>query len=297
MKKTILLAFCSILSFMVFGQATTANQKYLKPDAKPCELRHSFYLKSFTNGGGIEVSGIEQQVKDYLKTKPQENKLWYQQPFYVLTENEADAQVIISATYFMKNTVTEETKKVYKKEMPYAVYFKEHTSAAEVIAKFEYTDGTPTKIDTIEIEHVSKELPWKSFSTVAEIEEKTKQSLAYAIKKEKVDAENKEVRIIFPKVKIKDKALKEEYDNLQSLLKNNQFIEAGQLCKKVYESAKSPEASAALGLCYELVGNYPKAEELIKPLKDFHMISRMRKNMKLLEFARSIGYEPEFIDF
>lgn len=292
-----LLVFGVIINIVVIAQATTAYQSYLKSEAKKGIYRHLYYIKSFNNEGKIAVPEIEKkvlEVSDYASSK---TKLWYRKPFYVQTNNESEAQLIIAASYQINETITEDDKKVYKREMPYTVYFKKHTSSAKVIVHYNYTDGSPSIIDTIKIEHVSKELPWKSFKKPSELELKTKNSLEHAIPKGSVPMETKEVRIIFPKVKIKDKILKEEYAGIQKLLKDNKFVEAGQLCKKVYESRKSPEASAALGLCYELVGNYPKAEEYIKPLKDFHMLSRIRKNMKLVKFAKSIGYEPEFIEF
>ncbi len=296
MKRYTLFILTILFNFMAFGQATTAVQKYLKTDAKIGLFRHTYCIKSFANIGNIKAIEAEKKA---LEVAPQSNsdKLWFQQPFYIKVEPESEAQLAISAEYKINETVSEIDKKVYKKEMPYVVYFDKHTSSAEVIVHYDYSDGTPSVIDTVKIEHVSRELPWKSFKTVSEIEEATQKSLLNAISVESVPIQSREVRIIFPKVKIKDKVLKEEYSNIQKLLKTNQFVKAGQLCKRIYQSKSSPEASAALGLCYELVGNYPKAEEYIKPLKDFHMLSRIRKHMKLVEFANSIGYNPEFIDF
>lgn len=297
MKKTILFTISILFSLTVFSQATTAYQKYLKPEAKKGLFRHTYFIKSFENKGEIAAPEAEQKVLQFKKHTPSETKFWYQEPFYIQVENESEAQLVINASYKINATKTEEDRQEYRREMPYVVYFKKHTSSAEVIVNYSYTDGSPEVVDTVKIEHVSKELPWKSYKTPAEIEQYTNNSLANSIEKGSIPMENKEVRIIFPKVKIKDKALKAEYADIQKLLKNNKFIEAGQLCKRIYQSKESPEASAAIGLCYELVGNYPKAEEYIKPLKDFHMLSRIRKNMKLVDFAQSIGYNPEFIEF
>ena len=69
----------------------------------------------------------------------------------------------------------------------------------------------------------------------------------------------------------------------KDLLKKGEYEKAGVLCKKVNDAVNSPETSAMVGICYELVGNYPKANEYYKPFNDFHVKTRMKKSMKLLE--------------
>mgnify|MGYP002277566308 CR=1 FL=1 len=298
MNKIILLVL-TLFNITAFGQATVGHKAYLKANIQKGKYRHLYYVQSFTNSGDKIVDNIEEKVKKRYNKKQTLNKYWFLQPFYIPADNAEEAQVVISATYKINPSKTEATKKVYTYlEMPYSVYFEKYTSSAQVIIHYDYKDKSPSVIDTIKIEHTYKNLPWYPKSTLEKLEKNTKEDLLYAIKKPVKATNYKDVSIIFPKIKIKDKSLKEEYSQVQKLLKAEKYTEAGKICKKVYNNyPKSLEASAAVGLCYELIGNYPKAEKYTKPLKNFHIISRMRKNMKLLEFANSIGFTPEFIDF
>jgi len=214
-------------------------------------------------------------------------------------KGEAKSFLNVDYSYSRGSKVTEvrQKEKSGNPRLPYFVVTKVNFVELEVVLTLDYADGSPTVYDTIYYEKQSKIIPGKKYYTIEALDEYAMMNLSNALNGQLDFVKSKEVQFVFPKVKIKDKELKAAYKQVKDLLKDGQLKEAGKIAKQVYEAEKKPEQAQALGLCYELVGNYPKAAEMFKIQSDFHINVRMKKDMRMLEFAESIGYKPDFVEF
>ena len=269
--------------------------------AKSHFKKSKYYLKSFTNKGETSNKDLEETVDKYLRklnSKVSKDALWLNKPWIVPVESDSEADIILSGEYlYTSNSTVGEM--VYKEKtgnpkLPYFVTNTENVVDLKIVFTFEYKDGSPTQTDTINIVKKSIKAPGKPFIPLGELEEKVTNHSNSKLHYYTSIRSGKKVALNFPKVKIKDKALKTEYASIKKLYKEGEYIEAGKVVKKVYEAQKTPELAHALGICYELIGNYPKAAEYYKIKTDFHANVRMKQNMALLDYVKSLGYEPEF---
>ena len=89
----------------------------------------------------------------------------------------------------------------------------------------------------------------------------------------------------FQKVKTKDKTLKEELKGASDMLAAGEIYKLGSLYKRIYEADKTNKSAAFnLAMCYELIGNYPKAQEYYSVMPDFHANVRMKENNLLSNY-------------
>ncbi len=237
------------------------------------------YLESFINKGQKPSDIVEKTVQKHFKYNEKSddtNMCWVQKSWLTPVAQKSEADIIISGEYELISTTTAENKS---------------KATFTVIFTFNYTNGSPVKKDTIKINqsYTDQNLPLEKVED--NVSNRMKNRIAYYTRM----VSSKKVNINFPKVKIKDKALKEEYATIKELMKKGEYVKVGKIVKKLYQTQKSPELALILGICYEILGNYPKADEYYKIKPDFHAKVRMKNNMKILTFAKSIGYEPEYI--
>lgn len=265
----------------------------------------NFYLESLNNIGGATSSEVEKIINNTFAAKGEEensgNVRWFYDRWLKSIPNKEEAASYIKIDYSYANGA--EVKEILLKEksgnprLPYFLTTKINFVDIQVILTINYADGSPTAYDTINIYKESKLIPGKKYKSVETLNEWGLQQLKWRIDDQINFVNPEEVQFVFPKVKIKDKALKAKYKEVKVYLKNGDYQKAGAIVKRVYEAEQKPEQAQALGLCYELIGNYPKAAEMYKISSDFHIKVRMKKNMKMLKFAKSMGYEPQFMDF
>lgn len=300
MRYILILLVCHLVSIVAIAQSVEVRKYYLESGYETYKpMRHKFYLKSFVNKGSEKHEHTEQYIQKYFKDgslcNEATNEIWLHQGLFCAVANESEADVVISGIYkYTSGATVFEKRMTEKSETIRLPYFEDLTkNAAEltIVMSFSYKDGTPLVTDTIEITKASEK------KSLGELEEDIDKAVKYKIAYYRDAVEVKNQYINLPKVKIKDKALKEEFATVKGLLKDGELVQAGTICKKVHNIVNSPASSVMLGICYELVGNYPKANEYYKAQPDFHIKARMNKSMKLLEYAKSIGYEPEFIEF
>lgn len=300
MRYTILLLVCHFVSIIAMAQSVEVRKYYLESNHETYKpMRHKFYFKSFDNKGKVKHEKTEQYIQEYFKDKSicnnTSNKNWLKQELFCSLSSESEADVVVSGTYsytcganVFEKRMTEKTGTA---RLPYFEDMTKNAADLKIILSFSYKDGTPSVTDTISITKASEK---KSLGELeADIDKAVKFKIAYYF--DATDAKSQYINL--PKVKIKDKALKEEFASVKGLLKNGEYVKAGVICKKVNGIVNSPASSVMVGICYELLGNYPKANEYYKSVNDFHIKSRMKKSMKLLNYAESIGYTPEFVEF
>ncbi len=304
MKKTtiisVLFVCISTISALAQSVVTTCVSLDQEAIANSKFTSSKYYFKSFSRSGEKAFPELDKKIEEKLMHPAPKETYWMYKSWINPVVDEADADYTISGEYFYTSgTVVGET--VYKEKtavhpIPYFVTAKEHRADIDVIFTFKYKDGTVQK-DTLSDHRKSVEKPGKSYYSTEKLELQLRDMILAKVSGYKSLVDYKEVAINFPKIKIKNKALKAEYDGIKPLLKEGEYTQAGAIVKKIYEAEKTPELSQAVGICYELVGNYDKAAEYYKAMPDFHIKVRMKNNIAVLDYAKSIGYEPEFIEF
>lgn len=165
-----------------------------------------------------------------------------------------------------------------------------------MVFEFKYSDGNVVT-DTAYKEFVSEKKDGKGLVSLDAQKGKTRKFLERELsdltKVVGVDL----IWYKFPKVKVKDKALKTEYKGAKDLLKENKIKELGKLYKKIYETTQAKEAAKCIAMCYEILGNYPKAEEYHQKMPDFATKTRMKQNMEVFNYLKEMGCELELAEF
>ncbi|MCT4589073.1 MAG: hypothetical protein N4A71_14720 [Carboxylicivirga sp.] len=307
MKRLILLALIIPCFSVLLVNAQSVQVYKVSLDEKKIANTHftktKYYLKSFKNTCSQQNKTLEETVEEYLKKSHwsvDEKKPWINQPWILPLENESDADIILSGTYNYTCKAIE-GESVYKEKigtqrLPYFVTSIENKVDLDIVFTFDYKDGSPSQTDTLSWHKKSLRAPGKKFTPLDELEQDVTK---YAVSKIKFYTNLKssdKVVLNFPKVKFKDKALKTKYASIKTLYKERKYLDAANLINSLYQQQPSPDLAHALAISYELIGNFPKAAEYYKIKTDFHANVRMKQNNKLLDYAKSLGYEPTFID-
>ncbi len=288
------------------AQSVSTTQLTLAPEkaATTCFTKSKYYFKSFSRVGEKALPALEEAIEKNLVSTTaakENNDYWMYKDWAYSVADESQADYTIFGEYNYNSGITigeglySETQG--KVRLPYFIRTKENRADLDVIFTFDYKDDSPRRKDTLSVHKKSMEIPGKKFYHVEQLEAQLEDMMRAKVNDYKALINAKEVQINFPKVKIKDKSLKTEYATINKLLKDGEYEKAGRIVKKVYEANNTPELSQALGICYELVGNYPQATKYYKALPNFHIRVRMKKNMAMLKQAKAMGYAPEFIEF
>ncbi len=308
MKNIITIAIILLATTIIEAQQADYYSYKLK---NTTPLKAKVYYNSLPNSSNNNDINVDSILYDYLKhfinkeylgtKKAKNSNVWLTSPLFSFAKTESEADVVISGSYSLdKNTeVVEklmfETSSSYNSPIPYFEIESTNKVSLNIILNFKYSNNT--LVDTISLTFESKRKPKYKQKTIDELVLKCANSLNHALYNEFAFIERKAHNYKFLKVKIKDKALKEEYKSAKELLKNGDIANLGNFYKRVYESANTKEAAYCLGICYELIGNYPKAQEYYKQLPDFHTKTRMKNSMKLFNYLKEIDIEPQLIDF
>jgi len=308
MKNIITLAL--ILLTITIAEAQQADYySYNLENTTP--LRAKVYYNSLINISKNSDINVDSILYNYLdrfiskkytgNTKARNSNIWLTSPLFSMTNNKSDADVIVSGSYSLNKNIEAveklmfETSSSYNTPIPYFEIESTNEANLDIILNFKYSNNT--LVDTISIAHKSKRKPGAKQKTIDELVSKCNKSLKLAFYNEFNFIERKAHNYRFPKVKIKDKTLKEEYKNAKDLLKNGDITKLGNFYKHVYEEGKTKEAAYCLGICYELIGNFPQAQEYYKQLPDFHTKTRMKNSMKLYNYLQEIGIKLQLIEF
>jgi len=308
MNKLLSLFIIIISSILVQAQQAEYYSYTLK-NITP--LRSKIFYKPLNNTGINNDINIDSIVYHYIENlanktygsskKAMNSNLWLLSPLFSMTENENEADVIIDGTYHLDKVIQSTEKLLYESSSNFASpipYFEiESINMVDlnIILNYKYKNNIVT--ETIFIAHESKRSHRAKQKTINELVLKCNKSLKLSLY-DKFDFINRKVHYYkFPKVKIKDKVLKEEYKNAKDLLKNGDIIKLGNFYKRVYNNNKTKEAAYCLGACYELIGNFPKAQEYYKQMPDFHTKTRMKNSMLLYDYLLEIGTKLQLQEF
>lgn len=310
MKKYFLLGAMLFFVSALFGQQAEFYRFKLKNESP---LRHKIYVEPFVNKGNNNDIDVNKIVTERFSTpfsysikgdkKTRNVNAWSHQKRFVPVDNPNDADVIISGTY-LYNKGTETKEKLYKEKsgayachIPFSEPLTSNRSELTAIFKFQYKDNTSVT-DTIHILNESQGGTGKVFKSVAELEEKSKSYFKSRMFRKYIGVVSMDDQWYkFKKIKIKDKALKEEFKSANQLIKEGKIKELGALYKKIYKVNPSKEVAHCIGMCYELLGNYPKALEYYKQLPDFIVKVRMKEQMKVFNYLQKMGMDLTIEEF
>ena len=282
----------------LFAQKEEFNIAYLKHQT--LLKGPTIYFEALENRGTQDFVRINERLQELVdeltkagSDKPNSNRLVYGGLFEKSTGKE-NAAVVLSGYYQAKSGSDRdeiallETGNNIGSPLPYFEWRTTNSANLLVMLTFTYADGTMRQ-DSLWIEESSVQRAGKKLLSVKTLEESVAKQFknAYEYHFNFIDVERR--WLDFPSVKVNDKALKAEYKEAKDLIKSYKIIELGRLYKKLYEAENTDEAAIGLGLCYEILGNYPAAAELFEGRSDFHIKTRIRKEMALYDYLVEIG--------
>lgn len=266
-------------------------------------------LKNTSQQTGINVDSIvfakiSRHTTSYCRLINNDKSLntWISKPLFSFTENKDEADVIVSGNYSIDkiNSATEilkyESSSDFASPIPYFEVENINSVEVKVFTNYLYSDNSTFSDTTIITKKVIRN-PKAEFKSIDELLVESQEDLISKIRSKYNIFDLNKHNYKFPKVKVGSNDLKTEYKNAKDLLKADDIMKLGNLYKRIYEDKKSKEAAYCLGICYELIGNYPKAQEYYKQMPDFHTKTRMKNSMILFDYLNEIGVETSVIDF
>lgn len=279
-----------ILFWFVAGTLAVSAQSFKAFKMKPAKLywgEYNIYFDGFTNSGDAEFDDCTKAFQEvFTKQYSWPNNM------YNVVESKDEADIVVSGSYKFTPDEIMEIKEKLKTEsgtrfpLKYTVNSYRQVNRVDFTLDIKVSDIAGKELESYQLNDsiVSKassevKLPRIGFS-IEQLKEKMLKRTPNTIHN-RYYIRKSEVWVKFMKVKIKDKALKEEFQLVKDYLNDGDFMAAGKIYKKIYESGKSPEAAFNTAMCYEFVGDYAKAAEFYKIKFDFASKLRMKENMNI----------------
>jgi len=261
-------------------------------------LKAKIMLRELKNTGEeseIDINTIfAEKVKEIAQytytgnSKTHSANVWLMKPILSFTNNIDEADVVISGNYQLKKSSFSQEKLMYESSTKYSTpipyYEAQTTNKVEMTLEINYQYKQSSFQDTIRICKEVKRKPKKKFKSLIQLQNECLKTLDKELYSKLSFIERNKHFYKFPKLKIKNKALKDEFKNATTLLETGEVLKLGNLYQRIYNDKPSKEAALCLGICYELIGNYPKASEYYKQNPDFHTKVRMKNSMKLYDY-------------
>jgi len=260
----------------------------------------TIFFEALENRGSQEFVGVNERLQELVDKRteaisdnPNRNRLVLGDLFTKAADKES-AAVVISG-YYQAGSGSDrnelalfETGANMGNPIPYFEWRITNRATLEVVLTFSYADGSMEQ-DSLWIDESSEQRAGRKLKSVKDLEK----TVASRFENAYYDLFNfigMESRWLdFPSVKVKDKALKAEYKEARDLIKSHDIVKLGRLYKKLYEAENTDEAAVGLGICYEILGNYPAAALLFEGRSDFHIKARLKKEIALYDYLVEIG--------
>lgn len=259
------------------------------------------FAKSMTRILNKEKLGIKSDVKCFNP--------WYTTKLYKTSDGESQADFIVSGTYAIngeesntsKVNAAKEKQEGLSKPAPYYYFSYTATSKASITGKFSVTKkggnvvletplkGNKSKSNTGYLEKKSVPSASKFASSLSKAQIDAYQGMFSAVLVEK--------NYKFKNVKTKDKEFKKELKTnikaIKNQLKANNLHEAAKLYIELEAKEKSENLAYNIGMCYELIGNFTKAQEYYNSAADKGAIKDINELIKLKATFESLGLKVE----
>jgi hypothetical protein len=301
MKKTLL--FLSLILFCGVSMAQEIFAPAFKMTKEPL-LRPKIYIEPVIVTGDKMPFDMDTLLKSKLVSGNWINfpsgkglrleKHWRYMKLYALVASKAEADVVVqpilsSAAKSEKiDTWLHESKGRGGVRIPFKEVRATNTLDVNLVLNMRYKDKS-TSSDTISYETKSVLMKGKRLISLEEMNKELVRYLGLQLYSLNHFAKCYIIRYRFPKLKIKDKELKNDVKTVQTLLKEAKLSEVANIYRKVIDKEPSPEAHLCLGICYELAGDIKKAEAEFKHKVDFHIKTRMKANKQIYDCFQSLG--------
>ena len=315
MKRKLTVLVFTILLFQFGGAMAQQGKFYQFKLIKETKVRGSkiFYkgLENRSKESQIDVDGIIQKKVGLFtrtyggieKKKIQNHNAWTKNPLFEMVNSTEVADVIIGGYYLINTHVEIQEKLFYERQtnvggaIPYYEIRQTNAAEVEVVISYTYKDKS-VDYDTIRIVKQYERKPNTKYISVNQLLERCEKELVLVSDNLFRFYSADYIWYKFQKVKTKDKALKEELKGAGDMLAAGEIYKLGSLYKRIYEADKTNKTAAFnLAMCYELIGNYPKAMEYYSEMPDFHVKVRMKENNLLFDYLKSIGANMILNDF
>lgn len=306
MKRYLFILIIILMSVPVL-QAQSFKANHPAP-AKRSFSGHKVYIGKFSNTGNARFNEFGNTLAEKFKSTVYAGKVnWPEKQIYVFVDSKNEADVIVEGNYQFHSDAARNVENKLVKE-PHGEPFRlSYTVASYNFSNTVNLDLAMTlknqKGEVLNEIHIADTLVKREKKDVypPEIESTTETESAFQTEALRSIPKSfmitaKEDWVDFEKLSVKDKALKEEYKNVKSLLNEGNFVEAGKIFKKIYENDPDPLAAFNLALCYEFAGNYEKAAEYYKIKFDFPSKKRMENNMVIWEMLPD-GFKRQAVVF
>lgn len=290
--KTILVMLITCFFFQIdaFAQQGECYKRSLKSKTP---LRHKIFIGEFENKGTNNDVDFGEIVRE--KLNEQRHSIFTKDlQIFVPVDSKDEADVIVSGEYVYNNN-TEVIEKPfmerstsYASRIPYFEIRVKNSADLNFVFQFEYKDGT-TAFDTLYHEDSSETSDKREIKSQVVLEEETIKTLGRRIWDYKNIVDSEKFWVKMPKVKIKDKEMKSQYKEMRKYVEEKKFKELGAFYKKLYEQKPSDELAQCIGICYEMLGNFEKAQEYYDGASDFAINMRMKDHMELYNYLLEIG--------
>jgi hypothetical protein len=311
-KLICLLAFSFLLLTELYAQQGQFYQFSLDGETK---IRGSkIYVQNFTNKGTesqIDVNALAKTYIDFyfatysgVAAKNIQNHIsWTRNPRFEAVNTITEADVIIGGHYQIKTNAGGGEQLFFEQgnsvggAIPYFESRQLNTAEVTVIISYTYKNKE-ADYDTIFIQKESVRTPGKKFLSVEDLLADCESKLKSNFYKTFTFYSHKDIWYKLLNVKTKDKTLKEELKAAGNLFESGKIKELGNLFQRIYQAEpENKEAAFNTAMCYELIGNYAKAEEYYAIMPDFHTKVRMKTNKVLFDYLNSIGANMVIEDF
>lgn len=313
MKKLIIISILLLVSFS-YSIAQQGNFYQFKLTGETKLKGDKVFIEDLVNEGDetpLDINNLfKERLETHLKPYGKGNKkaknfnATSHEGFFKKTDNKEDANVVVGGTYFIETNSDVEEKLFYETQtnlgaaIPFYEIRQKNSVKIQLAISYTYKDNS-TVYDTIYAEKYSERKPGKKFYSIEELLEDCEKNISSDLYRLFSFYETNYTWYKFEKkVKTKNKELKEKLKGAKDLLKEGKIYELGSLYKQAYEEDNSnQDAAYNLAMCYELIGNYPKAEEFYAKRPDFHTKTRMKSNMEFYRYMESIGANLILRDF
>lgn len=272
------------------------------------------FLTPVKNLGNTSQSSIDEaiikefkEIFKHFSSTPSKGAVnfnaWSLKPLFAETSNKEEASTIIGISF--QETINESKEDLLYYErgsfpggaIPYYETKQTNSSSIEVIIDYRYSDKS-THSDTLfaKKESISKE--GKKLKPTEALISDCKTEIINELSKQLDFITREDIWYKFKNVKTSDKELKEALKQIESQLASGDIKTPGKTYRRIFEADKqNKEAAYNTGICYELLGNYRKAQEYYEYLPDFHTKVRMKTSITLLEYLEQAGVSLILEDF
>lgn len=229
---------------------------------------------------------------------------WYTTNIYQLTDVKEEADYIINGDYeYIKNakkSYIEDTTTDKSNNIPVVYYRYSANNATQVKGKILVTDTKANKIiynfpfSTTKSDSKTLIMKEPTVKTTSALR-KEANNTAINTYQYKFSPYLTEIKYHFPRIKPDNKDLRKEFKSSRKTLKDQAEVgdikAIAETLRKLQAKEDSDDIHEALGICYELIGNYTKAKEEYMTSKNKDCVDRINSQILTRDALAKLGVQ------